>query len=175
MPIDPGPAGRKPRVTLIVARARNGVIGKDNAMPWKIPGEQSYFKRVTMGHPIVMGRKTWESIGRPLPGRRSIVVTRDPDYFAPGAETVHSLEAALALTADAPEIFVIGGAQLYAAAMPRADRLLITEIDRDFDGDTFMPSPDAARWRETQRESHPPAGDRDFGFAFVTYEPRAGQ
>jgi dihydrofolate reductase len=166
------PGERKPRVTLIVARARNGVIGKDNAMPWKIPGEQAYFKRVTTGHPIVMGRKTWESIGRPLPGRRSIVVTRDPGYFAPGAETVHSFEAALALTSDASEIFVIGGAQLYAAAMPRADRLLITEIDHDFDGDTLMPAPDAALWRETQRGSHPPAGDRRYGFAFVTYERR---
>jgi dihydrofolate reductase len=159
-------------VTLIVARARNGVIGKGNAMPWKIPGEQAYFKRVTMGHPIIMGRKTWESIGRPLPGRRSIVVTRNPDFSAAGAEVVGSLDAALALVADAPEAFVIGGAQLYAAAMPRADRLLITEIDRDFDGDTFMPAPDAVRWRETQREPHPPAGDRDFAFAYVTYEPR---
>ena len=89
-----------PRLTLIIARARNGVIGKDNAMPWRIPGEQAYFKRVTMGHPIIMGRRTWESIGRPLPGRRSIVVTRNPTFAAPGAEVVASLEAALARCAD---------------------------------------------------------------------------
>jgi dihydrofolate reductase len=175
MPADRNAAERKPRVTLIVARARNGVIGKDNAMPWKIPGEQAYFKRVTMGHPIIMGRRTWESIGRPLPGRRSIVVTRNPEFSAAGAEVVGSLDAALARVGDAPEAFVIGGAQLYAAALPRADRLLITEIDRDFDGDTFMPAPDIDRWRETQRESHPPAGDRDFAFAYVTYEPRSGR
>lgn len=166
------PGERKPRVTLIVARARNGVIGKDNAMPWKIPGEQAYFKRVTMGHPIIMGRKTWESIGRPLPGRRSIVVTRDPGFVAAGAETASSLDAALARCAGAEEIFVIGGAQLYSAAMPCADRLLITELDADFEGDTFMPAPDAAHWRETQREPHPPAGDRTYSFAFVSYERR---
>ena len=102
---DGGRRGRvMPRLTLIVARARNGVIGKDNAMPWRIPGEQAYFKRVTMGHPIIMGRRTWESIGRPLPGRRSIVVTRNPAFVAPGAEVVGSLEAALARCADAPEV-----------------------------------------------------------------------
>jgi dihydrofolate reductase len=99
-----------PRLTLIVARARNGVIGRDNAMPWKIPGEQAYFKRVTMGHPIVMGRKTWESIGRPLPGRRSIVVTRDASFAANGAEVTHSLDEALAAAGDVPEVYVIGGA-----------------------------------------------------------------
>jgi dihydrofolate reductase len=99
-------------------------------------------------------------------------VTRDPAWRADGAEPAGSIEAALALVAGCPKAFVIGGAQLYAAAMPRADRLLITEIDRDYDGDTFMPAPDPGRWRETQREPHPPAGDRDFAFAYVTYEPR---
>ncbi len=107
-----------PRVSIIVARARNGVIGKDNAMPWKIPGEQAYFKRITMGHPIVMGRRTWESIGRPLPGRRNIVVTRNAAYTAPGAEVAGSLGAALALCAGAAEVFVIGGAELYRLALP---------------------------------------------------------
>ena len=133
-----------PRLTLIIARARNGVIGKDNAMPWRIPGEQAYFKRVTMGHPIIMGRRTWESIGRPLPGRRNIVVTRNPAFAAPGAEVVDSLEAALARCADAPEVFVIGGAELYRLALPRADRLLITEIDHDFEGDTLSPGAGSA-------------------------------
>ena len=114
------------RVTLIAARARNGVIGRNNQMPWKIAGEQAYFKRMTMGHPIVMGRKTWESIGRPLPGRRNIVVTRNGAYTAVSADVVGSLDDALALAGDADEVFVIGGGQLYAEAMPRATRLFAT-------------------------------------------------
>jgi len=158
------------RLTLIAARARNGVIGRSNGIPWKIPGEQAYFKRMTMGHPIVMGRKTWESIGRLLPGRRNIIVTRNRAYSAPGAEVVASLDDALLLAGDADEVFVIGGAQLYADAMPRASRLLITEIDADFEGDTFMPGPDPAQWRETSRVDHAPAGDRAFGYSFVVYE-----
>jgi dihydrofolate reductase len=161
---------RLPVITLIAARARNGVIGRNNQMPWKIPGEQAYFKRMTMGHPIVMGRKTWESIGRPLPGRRNIVVTRRRGYAAAGADVAGSLEEALALAGDAKEVFVIGGGQLYAEAMPRARRLLLTEIDADFDGDTFMPPPHRAQWRETSREDHPPTNDRAFGYSFVVYE-----
>ena len=158
------------RISLIAARARNGVIGRDNQMPWKIPDEQAYFKRMTMGHPIVMGRKTWESIGRPLPGRRNIVITRDRAYSAIGADVVGSLDDALSVAGEADEIFVIGGGQLYAEAMPRASRLLLTEIDADFDGDTFMPAPDRTQWHETSREPHPPAGDRTFGYSFVVYE-----
>ena len=158
------------RISLIAARARNGVIGRDNQMPWKIPDEQAYFKRMTMGHPIVMGRRTWESIGRPLPGRRNIVVTRNGAYSANGAEVVGSLDGALLLIGDADEVFVIGGGQLYAEAMPRASRLLLTEIDADFDGDTFMPPPDRTQWRETSREDHPPTTDRAFGYSFVVYE-----
>ncbi len=158
------------RLTLIAARARNSVIGRNNQMPWKIPGEQAYFKRMTMGHPIVMGRKTWESIGRPLPGRRNIVITRDRAYSAIGADVVGSLDEALSLAGAADEIFVIGGGQLYAEAMSRASRLLLTEIDADFDGDTFMPAPDRTQWRETSREHHPPAGDRGYGYSFVVYE-----
>ncbi len=157
-------------ITLIAARARNGVIGRNNQMPWKIPGEQAHFKRITMGHAIVMGRKTWESIGRPLPGRRNIVITRNAGYIAPGADVVTSLDAALALATDTDEVFVIGGAQLYAEAMPRATRLMLTEIDADFDGDTSMPPPDRARWREIRREHHPPTQDRAFGYSFVVYE-----
>ncbi len=110
-------------LTLIAARARNGVIGRNNQMPWKIPGEQPYFKRMTMGHPIVMGRKTWESIGRPLPGRRNIVITRDHAYTAVGADVAGSLDVALLLAGDVDKVFVIGGGQLYAEAMPRASRL----------------------------------------------------
>ena len=159
-----------PIITLIAARARNGVIGRNNQMPWKIPGEQAYFKRVTMGHPIVMGRKTWESIGRALPGRRNIVVTRDRTYIASGADVVGSLDEAFRLVGDVEQIFIIGGAQLYAAAMPRASRVLLTEIDADFDGDTLMPALDRRQWRETSREDHPPTGKQPFGHSFVVYE-----
>jgi dihydrofolate reductase len=159
-----------PVITLIAARARNGVIGRNNQMPWKIAGEQAYFKRMTMGSPIVMGRKTWESLGRPLPGRRNIVVTRNPAYTATGADVVGSLDDALRLVGDAEQIFVIGGAQLYAAAMPRANRILLTEIDADFDGDTFMPALDRKKWRETSREVHPPTTERPFSYSFVVYE-----
>ncbi len=159
-----------PIITLIAARARNGVIGCNNQMPWKIPGEQAYFKRVTMGHPIVMGRKTWESIGRPLPGRRNIVVTRDRAYTATGADVAASLDDALLLAGNVEQVFIIGGAQLYAAAMPRASHVLLTEIDADFDGDTFMPALDRKQWHETSRENHPPTSERVFGYSFVVYE-----
>lgn len=157
------------KITLIAARARNGVIGSNNQIPWKIPGELAYFKRMTMGHPIVMGRKTWESIGRALPGRRNIVVTRNGSYVAPGAEVVTGLDEALTRAGDAGEVFIIGGAQLYDAALPRADRILLTEIDADFYGDTFFPL-DLSHWREVRRERHPPSGDRAFEFSFVVYE-----
>jgi dihydrofolate reductase len=159
-----------PIVTLIAARARNGVIGRNNQMPWKIPGEQAYFKRMTMGSPIVMGRKTWESLGRALPGRHNIVVTRNPAFKATGADVVGSLDDALKVAGDVGQIFVIGGAQLYAAAMPRAKRILLTEIDADFDGDTLMPAPDRNEWRETSREEHPPTTERPFAYSYVVYE-----
>ena len=125
-----------------------------------------------MGHPIIMGRKTWESIGRPLPGRRSIVVTRNAAFAAPGAEVVHNLQAALALCAGAAEAFVIGGAELYRLALPRADRLLITEIDHDFDGDTTFPAPDSVRWREVARDHHAPTEERPFAVDYVDYVTR---
>jgi dihydrofolate reductase len=155
-----------PRISLVVARARNGVIGRDGALPWKIPGELAHFKRVTLGHPIVMGRKTWESLGRPLPGRRNIVVTRNADYTAPGAEVVTSLPAALALCQGAAEVFVIGGAELYAQALPLATRAIVTEIDADFDGDAHFPALDPQHWHETARTP----GVTEPPHAFVTYE-----
>jgi dihydrofolate reductase len=159
-------------LTLIVARARNGVIGRGNQLPWHLPEDLAHFKRTTMGRPIVMGRKTWESIGRPLPGRRSLVVSRDPHYTAPGAEVVASLDEALARTAAEPEVFVIGGAQLYAAAVPRAQRLVLTQIAADFEGDAFFPAPGTNEWQEVARESHPATAQRPWGYAFVTYERR---
>ena len=158
-----------PRITLIVARARNGVIGRDGKLPWQLPDDLAFFKRTTMGHPIVMGRRTWESIGRPLPGRRNIVVSRRAGFLAGGAETVPSLDEALRLCADTEDVFVIGGAQLYAEALPRAGRLIVTEIDADFEGDTRWPAPDPAQWREAAREHLPPTGQRPFTMDFVTY------
>ncbi|HEX5640454.1 MAG TPA: dihydrofolate reductase [Burkholderiaceae bacterium] len=165
-------AAPTPRVTLILARARNGVIGAGGGLPWRLPEDLQFFKRTTMGHPIVMGRKTWESIGRPLPGRRSVVVSRDRGFAAPGAEIVHSLDEAIERCAEAGEIFVIGGAQLYADALPRADRLLLTEIHADFDGDTFLPAPASEAWAESSRERHPPTDSRSYAFDFVDYRRR---
>jgi len=158
-----------PRITLIVARARNGVIGRDGKLPWRLPEDLAFFKRTTMGQPIVMGRRTWESIGRPLPGRRNIVVSRRAGFLADGVETAPSLDEALRLCADSEEVFVIGGAQLYAEALPRAGRLIVTEIDADFEGDTHWPAPEPAQWREAAREHLPPAGQRPFAMDFVTY------
>jgi dihydrofolate reductase len=163
---------RTPRVTLILARAANGVIGAKGGLPWHLPEDLAFFKRTTMGHPIVMGRKTWESIGRPLPGRRSVVVSRDRSFPATGADVVHSLDEAIALCAGTDEIFVIGGAQLYADALPRANRLLLTEIHADFEGDTFLPAPSTEAWAETSREVHPATATRPFQFDFVDYRRR---
>jgi dihydrofolate reductase len=163
-----------PLVSLVVAAAANGVIGRENRMPWHLPEDLAHFKRLTLGHPVVMGRKTYESIiatlGKPLPGRTNIVVTRQAGYEAPGCVVVPSLEAGLAAAREAEEIFVIGGAEIYRLALGRADRVHLTRIDAAFEGDTTFPALDPARWRETAREEHPPAGGRTFGFAFLRYD-----
>src|SRR5690606_3178604 len=132
----------------------NGVIGRDNALPWRLPADLKRFRRITIGHPIVMGRRSYEAIGRPLPGRTNIVVTRRADYTAPGCTVVHSLEEALARAAASPEAFVIGGAQLYAEALPRAYRLYLTRVHAEIPGDTLFPAVDWASWREIERERH---------------------
>ena len=160
----------RPILTLIAAVARNGVIGIDNRLPWHLPADLKHFKALTLGHAVIMGRKTWESLPaqfRPLPGRRNIVVTRDAGYRTEGATVVLSLPAAIG-AADNSEAFVIGGAQLYAAAMPLADRLQLTAIDTTFEGDTFFPAIDPHQWREAARETHRDAAG--FGYAFVTYQ-----
>ena len=161
------------KLSLIVARARNGVIGRDNALPWRLPEDLAHFKRTTMGHPIIMGRKTWDSIGRPLPGRRNIVVTRDAAWTAEGAERVASIAEAVASCAGVSAAFVIGGAQIYRAALPLADALDVTEIDRDIDGDTLFPPIDSREWIETSRERHVGSGADALPFAFVHYARRA--
>ncbi len=140
--------------TLVVAISRNGVIGRDNALPWRLPADLAYFKRVTMGKPVIMGRRTHESIGKPLPGRQNIVVSRNPGYVAPGCVVVPSLEAAYRAAGDADEVCVIGGTSLFEAALPDADRILLTEVDADVEGDTFFPPLDRSQWRETEVERH---------------------
>jgi dihydrofolate reductase len=150
-------------VTLIAAVGRNGVIGADNDMPWHLPEDFAFFKRTTMGHPMVMGRKTFDSIGRVLPGRRTIVVTRQPGWSHAGVETAHSLSEALSLAGPADEVFICGGGQVYSEAMPWAHRLLITEVDQEPEGDVRFPEIDHSQWVEVRRET------RD-GFSWVTYE-----
>lgn len=157
-----------PRIYLVAAVASNGVIGVEGRLPWQLPEDLQHFKRITLGHPIVMGRRTWESLGRPLPGRENIVVTATPGYEAAGAAVASSLEAALALCAGEPVAFVIGGHRLFVESLPLASGLVLTEIHRDYPGDTWFPDFDRARWRQTQREAHTSAdGTR---FDFVLYE-----
>jgi dihydrofolate reductase len=155
-------------LTLIVATDNAGGIGIRNMLPWKLPQDLAHFKRVTTGHPILMGRKTFESIGRPLPNRRNIVISRNADWRHDGVDTVTSLDAALKLV-DVPEVFVIGGAEIYTLALPLADRLIVTEIAQRFDCDAFFPPIDMSTWRETARESHHDDAN-GFDFAFVTYQ-----
>ncbi|MGN6579202.1 MAG: dihydrofolate reductase [Bordetella sp.] len=157
-----------PRLTLIVAYASNRVIGRDNGLPWKLPGDLAHFKRTTLGHPIIMGRKTWESLGRPLPGRTNIVVTRQADYAAAGAVVVTSLQAALDACTNDAEPFIIGGAQLYALALPTADRIVATEVHARIDGDAWFPELPQNQWRETDRQAQPE--ENGLRYDFVTYE-----
>ncbi len=143
-----------PQISIIVAVARNGVIGRAGALPWHLPGDLPRFKRITLGHPVIMGRKTWESLPkRPLPGRRNLVITRKSDWSEAGAEVFGSLDAALAACADEVEVFVIGGSEVFRDALPLAQRLLLTEIAGDFQGDAFFPPFDRTAWREAARET----------------------
>jgi dihydrofolate reductase len=158
------------RLALIAALDRNGLIGRDNALPWHLPADLQHFKRTTLGKPILMGRKTWESLGRPLPGRHNIVLTRDPGYRVEGATVVTSLDAALAAAGDADEVMVIGGAALYATLLPRADRLYLTRIDAAFAGDAWFPEIALDEWREVARETHAPDERNPYPYTFVTLE-----
>ncbi len=160
------------KLSLIVARARNGVIGRGNALPWRLPEDLAHFRRTTMGHPVIMGRRTWDSIGRALPGRRNIVVTRDLRWQAAGAERAASVDEAIALCEGEPDAFVIGGAQIYADALPRADAIVATEIDRDVEGDVSFPDLDPREWVEIAREAPESAQSDAWPFAFVHYARR---
>lgn len=160
--------GGAPRVFVVAAVAANGVIGAGGKLPWHLPEDLKHFKALTLGHPVIMGRRTWESLGRPLPGRENIVVTRAAGYQAPGASVAASLDAALALCAGEAVAFVIGGAKLYAAALPIAAGLVLTEIHRDYEGDTRFPPLDRGSWKETQRK--PQTAADGLRFDFVLYE-----
>lgn len=158
------------KLHLIYARARNGVIGANNQMPWHLPEDLAHFKRVTLGQPVIMGRKTWDSLParfRPLPGRLNVVVTRQTDWQAEGALRAASLEQAMRLCGDAPDAWIIGGADIYRQAEPLASRAVVTEIDQDFDGDAFAPTL-SPPWHELARESHTAANGMPF--SFVTYQ-----
>jgi len=164
------------KLALIAAVASNGVVGRDNQLPWRLPGDLQYFKRCTLGKPIVMGRKTWESLGRPLPGRPNIVVTRQPGYRAEGAYCVAGVEAALTLAeelaqaSEADELMVIGGAEIYRAALPLAQRLYITEVHADVTGDTFFPDWNRKDWQEVSRQPQDAGETGQYDYSFVVYE-----
>lgn len=152
------------RIVIVAAVARNGVIGVDGSLPWRIPEDLARFRELTMGHALVMGRETFESIGRPLPGRVNIVLTRRRDWSREGLEVAASLDEALSIAAAAEsDAFIAGGAEVYRAALGRADLMEITEVDAEPAGDTWFPPVDWSEWREVARESHP-------GFSFVTHE-----
>ncbi len=156
-----------PQLTLIVAYSENRVIGHDNALPWNLPGDLAHFKRATVGHPIVMGRKTWESLGRALPGRRNVVVTRNANYTAAGGEVVQSLGQALALFSDDETVFLIGGGELYTQGLSAASRVLATEVHAIVKGNVYFPSL-PMEWKETRRsETYEENGLR---YEFVVYE-----
>src|SRR5262245_2296816 len=150
--------------------ANNRVIGANGTIPWHLPDELKRFKNLTMGHHMIMGRKTWDSIGRALPGRSSVVVTRQPDYRAPGAVVAHSLDEAIAASREDDEIFVIGGAGLIAEALPRADRLYLTTVNAAPAGDTYMPRVDAAQWHEVASVAHAADDRHAYPYRSVTYE-----
>jgi dihydrofolate reductase len=167
----PSPFPLRPsRISIIAAMAKNRVIGANNAIPWHLPGELKMFKTITMGHHIIMGRNTWESIGRLLPGRTTVVVTQRPGYVIPGAIVAASLDDAIAACGNDDDIFVIGGAQLYAAALPRADRIYLTEVAADVAGDTYMPDFDLAQWHSHAVTAHAADEKNPFAYKLTVYE-----
>jgi len=160
----------KPVLTLVAAMASNRVIGINNTLPWHLPEDLKHFKAVTLGKPVLMGRKTYDSIGRPLPGRRNIVITRQADWQAAGVEVAHSLEQALEMAADVAEVCLIGGAELYRQAIAAADCLRLTEIAQSFEGDAHFPAFDAQSWLEESRSEY--CSEQGLAYAFVDYRRR---
>ena len=158
------------RLSLIVAMGKNRVIGANGAIPWRLPNELQLFKRITMGHPIIMGRKTWESIGRLLPGRTTVIVTRQNDYAVPGAITANTLADAIGKCANDDEIFVAGGGELYREALPKADRLYLTVVDATPEGDTRMPDIDWNEWCVVSSENHAADEKHAHSYCFGVYD-----
>ena len=164
------------RLSLMVAKASNRVIGRNNKLPWYLPNDLKYFKQVTFGKPVIMGRKTWDSLGKPLPGRTNIVITRQADFQAEGAKVVATLDEAVTLAENVAfiegqdEAVVMGGAEIYALALPQADRLYLTEVHAEVDGDTWFPEYDTSEWKEIGREDFPGEGPNPYDYSFVVYE-----
>lgn len=158
------------RLSLICAASRNNVIGHQNRLPWHLPADLAYFKRVTHGNPVIMGRKTHESIGRALPGRRNIVLSRNPEYETEGCEVVKDLNEALNLCSNESEVFVIGGAHVYESALPYAQRIYLTRVACDVEGDTFLFEIDPKQWREVESESHPADAKNAYDYRFSIWE-----
>jgi dihydrofolate reductase len=163
------------RISLIVAMDRNGVIGAAGRLPWRLPADLRRFKAITMGKPIVMGRRTHESIGRPLPGRENIVMTRDRDFRAPGCTILHGVDAVLEHCRGAEEIMIMGGAELYRQLLPKADRIYLTEVNASVAGDTYFPAWDRASWREISRQPFAADGANQYSGSFVVLERRVPQ
>lgn len=157
-------------LSLIAAMDRNRLIGRDGRLPWRLPADLAHFKRLTLGKPVLMGRRTFESIGRPLPGRHNIVLSRDPRFTAEGCTVVHGLDAGLLAAGSAPELMVIGGASVYAQCLPRAERMYLTLVEAEDEGDVFFPAWVPGEWRETAREAHGSGDGNEHGFSFVTLE-----
>lgn len=166
------------KLSMIVAAAQNRVIGRDNALPWYLPNDLKYFKQTTLGKPIIMGRKTYESIGRPLPGRTNIVITRQADYQPEGVKVVHSVEEARDLAASVclidgqSEAMIMGGAEIYTLALPHADRLYLTEVHADVEGDAYFPEYDKSDWQEVSREDFSAEGSNPYNYSFVVYDKK---
>jgi dihydrofolate reductase len=162
-----------PRIALVVAMARNGVIGHEGKLPWRLPDDLKHFKALTTGHTIIMGRRTWESIGgRPLPNRRHVVITRQPNYSVDGAEVVHSFEEALERTGGEAQVFVVGGQEIYELALPRAHRLYLTLVDAAPEGDARFPEVDWSQWRTVDQTDHPADERHAHGMRFTTMDRR---
>lgn len=166
------PATHTPAITLVVAVARNGVIGRGAALPWHLPDDLRRFKALTLGKPVIMGRRTFESIGRPLPGRRNLVLARSAAPLPEGVERVASLAEALARCAGVDEVCVIGGGEIFRLALPLADRIELTEVRADIEGDVHFPAPDRAQWRECARSEHAADERHAYPMSFVTLERR---
>ena len=160
-------------ISIIVAASTNNVIGAQGELPWRLSDDLRHFKKVTMGKPIIMGRKTWESIGRALPGRQNIVVTRQSGYKAKGCDVVTSMRDAVSLAGDADEVMVIGGSQIYGLALPMAQRLYLTRVHAEVDGDAYFPTVDESVWQLVSDESHSADDRNEFDFSFRVYERMA--